>query len=173
VFREFRTGREESGMSSLTITTRRTASGPRFVVRYRLGGRAYPIQHAGSFRTLKEAKARRDLVAGELAAGRNPADRIRAMLAQPRLTLTVETWAERFLASRIDIDPNTTRNYRTALRRVGETFGTRDPSTITVDEVASWVADLAGKHKPWNGPALPDRVPAAARLHPGRSEPGS
>ena len=57
-------------MASLVITTRRTSSGPRYVVRFRLGGRAYPIVHAGSFRTLKEAKARRHLVAGELAAGR-------------------------------------------------------------------------------------------------------
>jgi len=45
-----------------------------------LGGRAYPIVHAGSFRTLKEAKTRRDLVAGELAAGRNPAEALQALL---------------------------------------------------------------------------------------------
>lgn len=49
-------------MASLVITTRQTTSGPRYVVRYRLGGRAYPVQHAGSFRTMKEAKARRDFV---------------------------------------------------------------------------------------------------------------
>ena len=55
-----------------TITTRKTSSGPRYVVRYRLGGRAYPVVHAGSFRTLRDAKIRRDLVAGEIAAGRNP-----------------------------------------------------------------------------------------------------
>lgn len=48
-------------MATLVITTRRTKSGPRYVVRYRLGGRA------GSFRTLREARARRDLVAGEIA----------------------------------------------------------------------------------------------------------
>ena len=59
-------------MPSLTITTRRTKSGPRFVVRYRLGGRAYPIEHGGSFPTMREAKIRRDLIGGELAAGRNP-----------------------------------------------------------------------------------------------------
>ena len=45
-------------MPSLTITTRKAKDGPRYAVRYRLGGRAYPIVHAGSFRTLKEAKAR-------------------------------------------------------------------------------------------------------------------
>jgi hypothetical protein len=69
-------------MSSLVITARRTSSGPRYVVRYRLGGRAYPIVHAGSFRTLKEAKVR-DLIAGELAAGRNPAEAVRAFVQAP------------------------------------------------------------------------------------------
>ena len=67
-----RAGKGDDLMPTLTITTRRATDGPRYVVRYRLGGRAYPIAHAGSFRTLKEAKARRDFVAGELAAGRNP-----------------------------------------------------------------------------------------------------
>jgi hypothetical protein len=61
-------------MASALITTRQTKSGSRYVVRYRLGGRAYPLVHGGSFRTLKEARARRDVVAGEIAAGRNPAD---------------------------------------------------------------------------------------------------
>ena len=56
-------------MPSLYITTRQTGSGQRYVVRYRLGGRAYPVAHAGSFHTMKEARARRDLVAGEIAAG--------------------------------------------------------------------------------------------------------
>ena len=50
--------------------------------------------------------------------------------------------------SRIDLDKNTTRNYKTALKKVGETFGDRDPATITVDEVAGWVATLAETMKP-------------------------
>ena len=33
-------------MASLAVTTRHTTTGPRYVVRYRLGGRAYPIVHA-------------------------------------------------------------------------------------------------------------------------------
>ena len=70
-------------MATLTITTRKRKDGTRYVVRYRLGGRGWPIAHAGSFKTLKEARVRRDLVAGELAAGRNPADALRAMLAAP------------------------------------------------------------------------------------------
>jgi hypothetical protein len=78
-------------MSSLTIITRQAQDGPRYLVRFRLGGRAYPIVHAGSFRTLKEAKARRDFVAGELAAGRNPADALQALSAAPTAVLSVET----------------------------------------------------------------------------------
>jgi integrase len=135
-------------MSSLTITTRRTRSGPRYVVRFRLGGRTYPIEHVGSFRTLREAKIRRDLVAGELAAGRNPRLLLEAMRATPEPMLTLARWAERFIESRIDVDANTRRNYRTALKKVCATFGERDPVTITADEVASWVADLATEYKP-------------------------
>ena len=62
--------------------------------------------------------------------------------AQPKLTIA--TWSEKFISSRIDLDKNTTRNYKTALKKVGETFGHRDPVTITVDEVAGWVATLGG-----------------------------
>jgi integrase len=135
-------------MSSLTITTRRTRSGARYVVRYRLGGRTWPLVHGGSFRTLKDAKVRRDLIGGELAAGRNPADLLRTLLDQPAPIATVGTWAHRYLASRIDIDANTAKNYRTALKKIEATFGTRDPGTLTVAEVATWVSDLAAKHKP-------------------------
>jgi hypothetical protein len=135
-------------MSSLTVTTRQTRSGPRYVVRYRLGGRTYPLVHGGSFRTLKEVKARRDLVAGEIAAGRNPQDLLRAMLQEPTPFATVATWADRYLASRIDVDANTTKNYRTALRKIGATFGSRDPQTITVDDVTGWIATLAETYKP-------------------------
>ena len=56
-------------MASASIRCRQTKSGPRFQVRCRLGGRAYPVQHGGSFPTLKEARTRRDFIAGELAAG--------------------------------------------------------------------------------------------------------
>lgn len=135
-------------MSSLTITTRKTRSGPRYVVRYRLGGRAYPIEHGGSFRTMREAKIRRDLVAGEIASGRNPRELLEAMLAMPAPVLTLSRWRDRFIASRIDVDDNTSKNYRSALKKACETFGERDPGTITADEVATWVAGLAQNYKP-------------------------
>jgi integrase len=136
-------------MPTITIATRKTKEGaPRYDVRFRLGGRAWPIQHGGTFKTLKEAKARRDLIGGEIAAGRNPAEVLVAMVAGPAPHMTVTAWADKYLASRIDVDSNTTKNYRTAIRKMGETFADRDPATITVDEVAAWVATLAGTHKP-------------------------
>ena len=49
-------------MASVSIRRRQTKSGSRFQVRYRLGGRAYPLQHGGSFATMKEARLRRDLI---------------------------------------------------------------------------------------------------------------
>ena len=103
-------------MSSLVITTRRTKSGPRYVVRYRLGGRTYPIVHAGSFKTLKEAKARRDFVAGEIASGRNPADSITAMTDMP-IVRTFGQWAEAYRTSRVDLAETTTQNLISHRRR--------------------------------------------------------
>jgi hypothetical protein len=72
-------------VATVTITTRKTRTGPSYAVRFRLGGRTYPIQHGGSFRTKREARMRRDLIAGELAAGRNP----RIVLAQLSTSPTV------------------------------------------------------------------------------------
>jgi hypothetical protein len=135
-------------VASLTIVTRKAKDGPRYLVRFRLGGRAYPWVHVGSFRTQREAKVRRDLVAGEIAAGRNPSEALRALAAAPTAVLSINTWASRFLDSRIDIDPNTLKNYRAALRKIGDTFGDRDPATITASEIAEWIATLAETRKP-------------------------
>ena len=54
-----------TAVSSASITTRKRATGRRYVVRYRLGGRAYPLVHGGSFETMKEARARRDFAAAD------------------------------------------------------------------------------------------------------------
>lgn len=92
------------------------------------------------------ARARRDLVAGELAAGRNPAHVLR--MERPQAVLTVSTWRDRFLDARLDVDANTKRNYTTALKKACERFGDRDPASLTADDVAAWVAELAERYKP-------------------------
>lgn len=128
-------------MASLTITTRHAKDGPRYAVRYRLGGRAYPIVHAGSFKTLKEAKARRDLIAGEIARGRNPADTLRAIGATPAYR-SLAQWADAYTASRVDYAAETTKNMGSHLKAILPTLGHRDPETITASDVQEWVATL-------------------------------
>src|SRR5262245_18289478 len=110
------------------IVTRRTRSGLRYHVRYARGGRAYPVLHGGSFKTQKEAKARRDLIAGELAAGRNPADRLRALVEQPKRR-TVAEWIEPYRESRVDLAPQTIRAVRSHLDALGE-LRDLDPQAI-------------------------------------------
>jgi hypothetical protein len=140
-------------MATITITTRRTKSGPRYVVRFRLGGRAYPLVHAGSFKTRKEAKTRRDFVAGELAAGRNPADALRAVVDPPKRR-TFREWAEAYKTSRVDlatlravldfadVDPNPARDGRVKLPREERTVV--DPPTGATSTRSSPWCPLAG-----------------------------
>jgi hypothetical protein len=109
-------------MPSLTITTRQTRSGRRYVVRYRLGGRVYPVEHGGSFKTLREAKARRDLIGGELAAGRNPADALRALVEQPTRR-NFRSWASAYETSRIDFAAETAKNPCSGVDHVHEHAG--------------------------------------------------
>jgi integrase len=48
----------------------------------------------------------------------------------------------------LDVDENTLKNYRTALKKAGERFGSRDPHSFTAADVSEWVADLAASYKP-------------------------
>ncbi len=162
-------------MASLSITTRITKTGERrYVVRYRLGGRSYPVEHGGTFKTKKDARARRDLIAGELSAGRNPAVLLRALttiIVTPTI-VTVSEWGERFVTSRIDIDQNTAKNYRSGIKKISETFGDRDPGTVSAAEIAEWVALLAETRKPGTLNQYLIAFPAAARSRGRRLEPG-
>lgn len=135
-------------MATITITTRKTATGKRYDVRYRLGGRAYPVVRAGTFKTEREAKGRRDLVAGEIAHGRNPADVLEQLADAVGNLVSFETWAERYLASRIDVDANTAKNYGSCIKVISEKFGDRAPSSITATEIAEWISAMADKRKP-------------------------
>jgi hypothetical protein len=97
-------------VASASITVRKTTRGrPRYTVRYRLGGRAYPVEHGGSFATMREARIRRDLIAGELAAGRNPQDLLRTLTERPK-TRTFAQWAEAYRQSRPDNGDETRKN---------------------------------------------------------------
>jgi integrase len=132
-------------MSSHYLTVRATQHGKRYVVRFRLGGRDYPVKHAGSFTTMKEATKRRELVAGELAVGRNPLETIAAMLepVEAPKVKTLNEWAVEYRASRMDAAAETVKNMGSHLKAILPTFGEQDPFTITFQEVQGWVAALA------------------------------
>lgn len=139
-------------MASAFITTRRkTRDGkPRHVVRYRRGGRYFKIEHGGSFKKLREAETRRNLIAGELAAGRNPGVLLEAM-ANPPAPVKVELLREvgaRYLTSRVDLDPKTERAHRSALERIYAWAGDRDPRTLVFQDCQVFVGTLLESHKP-------------------------
>jgi hypothetical protein len=127
-------------MAGVSVRRRETKSGPRFQVRYGLGGRAYAVEQGGSFKTLREAKVRRDLIGGELAAGRNPAELLRAMLDQ-RPARTFAAWAEASCSSRVDYATETTKNMNSHIKSMA-VFDDRDPATISISDVQEWIANL-------------------------------
>jgi integrase len=135
-------------MPSAFITRRSTKSGPRYVVRYRLGGRYWPIQHGGSFRKMKEATIRRDLIAGELAAGRNPAQLLE-QLGRPQARVeTLRELAPRYEASRIDYADETAKNLKSHLKRILERFGDREAASISWTECQELAAAWSETLKP-------------------------
>jgi integrase len=126
-------------MPSAQIRRRQTAKGEaRYQVRYRLGGSAWPLVNGGSFGSLKDARARQALVLGELAAGRNPAEALRAQAPAPQVSFA--EWAERYEASRVDASARTRRNLAVHSKLLTETLGTLDPKEITAAEVTAWIA---------------------------------
>src|SRR5439155_24944274 len=89
-------------MSGIWIRTKQTRSGPRYTPLYRRGGRAWPVEHGGTFKRRKDAEVRTAIIAGELAAGRDPADLL-GQLAEPSQRRTLRQWADAYQASRVDL----------------------------------------------------------------------
>jgi integrase len=124
------------------IRVRATKTGEkRYLVRYRLGGRAFKQLSAGTFKTLKEARARRDFVAGEIAAGRDPSIALLALTIEQLPSRTLTEWAELYVAARVDLADETHANVRSHLKRILPTFGNKDPALIRPGDVQAWVAE--------------------------------
>lgn len=133
-------------MSPAWIRTRRTLSGDkRYQVIYRRGGRAWPVEVGGTFKTLREARVRRDFVAGEIAAGRNPRDQLRAA-DSPRRVL--DDWFALWVKTRIDVDERTRENYRVHWKRIAPRFGRRRPDDLEHGEVQEWINEQTGALTP-------------------------
>ena len=132
-------------MASAWVERRKTTKGTvRHAVRYRIGGRESALQFGGSFPTQREAKIRRDAIAGELAALRVP--ELSLHDRQPT-TPTLRTVAEQWKASRVDVSEGTRVLHRVALDRVLPTLGDRTIDTLTGDDVARLVEELSAAGK--------------------------
>jgi integrase len=131
-------------VASAWIEKRATGDGVRYRVRYRLGGREAPRLYAGVFRTMREARTRRDWVAGELAARRVPD---LSMLASPAPAVTLRDAAKRWQASRVDVRENTRIQHRTALGRLLPILGSLPVDRVAPTDVATLVTELAGMGK--------------------------
>jgi hypothetical protein len=126
-------------MASSWITRRATKHGQmRYRVMFRVGGRESSPSYAGSFLTMREAKVRRDFVAGELAAMRIPDLRLLAPESAP----TLATVAERWRMSRVDVSDGTMQTYLVALGRLKPRLGSTAIDRIDAQTVADLVADL-------------------------------
>jgi hypothetical protein len=110
-------------MASVWVARRpRKNGGVSFRVMFRLGGRESSPRYGGSFKTMREARIRRDWIAGEFAAFRVPD--LRA-LERARPAPTLQEAAERWRASRVDVTENTRLTQRSAVRRVLPLLGRR------------------------------------------------
>jgi len=120
----------------------------RFLVRYKLGGREAKIEHAGSFRTKREAVLRRNLISGLLAAGLGKEIRKRLRSGADDTPLTVAEAGKRWLGSRIDISASTVRIHGDSLKRLQTLIGDVPIEDLTVDDVANAISTLAETCKP-------------------------
>jgi integrase len=111
---------------------------------YRVGGREAPNRYAGSFSTMREAKLRRDWIAGELASLRVPDLRL---LAAENAAETLAEASERWRASRVDVSESTRVLHRVALGRVLPILGTLRVASLTVDDVTELVTTLSAEGK--------------------------
>jgi hypothetical protein len=127
-------------MASAWIERRDAASGTRYVVKYRLGGRESARRYAGSFSTRREALARCRWVAGELAAMRVP--HVGQLEASMTMAPTLAEVAERWRTSRVDVAEATAVGYRVQLKRVLPVLGSRRVDEIVPADVAELVTTM-------------------------------
>lgn len=119
-----------------------------YLVLYRLGGRGFPELAAGTFHRLKDAETRRDVVAGEIAAMRDPRKLLDEIREPRHASRTYRQWAAAYQASRIDHSEKRQRNVQTAIRQLLPIFGELDPHKQTVPDQIEAVAQLSKGRKP-------------------------
>ena len=137
--------------------------------------RALPPRRGGVRQALRrqlphapDAEARERWIAGELAAMRVPD--LRLLRSAPARTLAQA--AEGWLASRIDLAPNTLATHRKSIARTVSAFGQRDPASLIPAEIAEWVSSLADELAPATIGKSLGALAQPARPPGRRAEPG-
>ncbi len=114
----------------------------RWEVRYRLGGRESRVGYGGRFRTLRDARARRDWIIGELAALRVPDLGVLAVADRAPVAETVRTAAEAWRSSRLDVAAGTDATYAVSIGRILPALGSLELGQLDTRRVARFVAEL-------------------------------
>jgi integrase len=114
----------------------------RHLVRYRLGGAESKQHYGGSFKTKRDALARKRWIDGELAAMRVPD--LGLLGHEPVRARTLREVAERWRLSRVDVADGTAQTHKVNLGRILPVLGDRAIATITPDDVAGLVVELSG-----------------------------
>jgi integrase len=128
-------------VSSVWIVRRPTSGGAiRYRVEYRLGGRESRKRYAGSFRTMREAAIRKQLVAGELAAQRVPD--LTPLQPERSQAPTFATAAERWLEARLHVSEGTRVQNRTSVNRALPVLGPCRIDELRPQQIADMVAQL-------------------------------
>jgi integrase len=125
-------------MASVWLSTYTAKDGTRrHRVYFRLGGRESTPRYGGSFKTKREANARKAWISGELSALRVP--ELRKMEAAPTLAHAVARWRE----SRLDVRPGTRVFHRVALERLLPHLGGHRLEQLTVEALNEAIVALA------------------------------
>lgn len=139
-------------MSGAWIRPRRHAPSKRhpkghttWQVLYRRGGREARIEALGSFDRDREAKLRRDLVAGWLALGLDPKTELAKLEAQAAPARSFAAEAEALILTRHDASPESVRSKRKALAKIRDLrpdLAAKPAHAWTVRDVQELVAQM-------------------------------
>lgn len=133
-------------MSPAWIRKRKTTKGAtRHQVLFRRGGRETAIEAAGTFKLDREARLRRDLVAGWLAAGLDPKAELAKLTAPTPAARAFADEAEALIATRHDAAGESIRSKKNALAKLRELrpdLAAKAATEWTVRDVQEYVTAL-------------------------------
>lgn len=133
-------------MSPAWIRKRKSAKGEtRHQVVYRRGGRETTVQSAGTFPRDREARLRRDLVAGWLAQGLDPKVELAKLREQQTPPRSFTAAAKAMLRTRHDLDDSTIMVVQMAVQKVERCvpdLAAKPPERWTVEDAQQLVARL-------------------------------